>query len=114
MGGWRVNDDDEEEDFLWTGMNSRLELPAEEKKGHRRHHQRSLTGGSVGFGYAGVGRSSEKGRTDGGGRRGGGTESPENYFSVRGMSVSTTDLGGGGRGSLRPSSVRSLQMSPKD
>lgn len=110
VGGWRVNDDDEEEDVLWTGMNSRLELPAEEKKGHWRHHQRSLTGGSAGFGYAGVARSPEKVRMEGGGRRGGG-ESPESYFVARGMSGSTTDLGGGGRGPLRPSSVRSLQMS---
>lgn len=112
MGGWRVNDDDEEEDVLWTGMNSRLELPAEEMKGHRRHHQRSFTGGSAGFGYAGVGRSPEKVRMEGGGRRGGG-ESPESYFVAGGMSRSTTDLGGGGRMSLRPSSVRSLQMSPQ-
>ncbi len=94
-------------------MNSRLELPAEEKKGLGRHHRRSYTGGSAGFGYARVERSPGKGRMEGGGWRGGG-ESPESYFVARGMGGSTTDLAGGGfggRGSLRPSSVRSLQMS---
>lgn len=115
LGGWRVNDDDEEEDVLWTGMNSRLELPAEEKKGKRKHHQRSYTGGSAGFGYTGVERSLGKGRMEGSGWRGGG-ESPDSYFAAGGLGGSMMDLGGGGfggRGSLRPSSVRSLQMSPK-
>ncbi|KAF2472803.1 uncharacterized protein BDR25DRAFT_341634 [Lindgomyces ingoldianus] len=42
VGGWRVPGDDDEE-ALWMGMNSRLELPAVMPK---RKHQRSLTGGS--------------------------------------------------------------------
>ncbi|KAF2261329.1 hypothetical protein CC78DRAFT_359363 [Lojkania enalia] len=42
VGGWRVPGDDEEE-ALWMGMNSRLELPAAIPK---RKHQRSLTSGS--------------------------------------------------------------------
>ncbi|KAF2732934.1 hypothetical protein EJ04DRAFT_299312 [Polyplosphaeria fusca] len=42
VGGWRLPGDDEEE-ALWMGMNSRLELPAVLPA---RKHQRSLTGGS--------------------------------------------------------------------
>ncbi|KAF2713218.1 hypothetical protein K504DRAFT_461776 [Pleomassaria siparia CBS 279.74] len=43
VGGWRVPGDNDEE-ALWMGMNSRLELPAVVPK--QRKHQRSLTGGS--------------------------------------------------------------------
>lgn len=45
VGGWRVPGSDDD-DVLWTSMNSRLELPAlpDERK---RHHQRSLTSGSM-------------------------------------------------------------------
>ncbi|KAF2870889.1 hypothetical protein BDV95DRAFT_629345 [Massariosphaeria phaeospora] len=42
VGGWRLPGNDDEE-ALWMGMNSRLQLPAVIAK---RHHQRSLTGGS--------------------------------------------------------------------
>ena len=45
VGGWRVSGNDDEE-ALWMGINSRLELPAALPK--RKHHQRSLTGGSQG------------------------------------------------------------------
>lgn len=51
VGGWRLdNRSDDDEDALWTNMNSRLELPAD----HIRRHHRSLTGeGRVsGFGAA--------------------------------------------------------------
>ncbi|KAF2744387.1 hypothetical protein M011DRAFT_373474, partial [Sporormia fimetaria CBS 119925] len=41
VGGWRVTNNEEEE-ALWAGMNSRLELPAVVPRNHRR----SLTGGS--------------------------------------------------------------------
>jgi hypothetical protein len=41
VGGWRLdNRSDEDEDALWTGINSRLELPSD----HVRRHHRSLTG----------------------------------------------------------------------
>lgn len=45
IGGWRVPGSDDD-DVLWTSMNSRLELPAivDDRK---RHHQRSLTSGSI-------------------------------------------------------------------
>ncbi|KAF2821045.1 hypothetical protein CC86DRAFT_397556 [Ophiobolus disseminans] len=42
VGGWRAPGDDDEE-ALWMGMNSRLQLPADNVP--RRHH-RSLTGGA--------------------------------------------------------------------
>ncbi|PSN71330.1 hypothetical protein BS50DRAFT_584833 [Corynespora cassiicola Philippines] len=42
VGGWRLPGDEDEE-ALWMGINSRLELPAVIPK---RKHQRSLTGGS--------------------------------------------------------------------
>jgi hypothetical protein len=42
VGGWRVSGGDDEE-ALWMGINSRLELPTARPK---RRHQRSLTGGS--------------------------------------------------------------------
>jgi hypothetical protein len=42
VGGWRVPGDDDEE-ALWMGINSRLQLPAETPT---RRHARSLTGGA--------------------------------------------------------------------
>lgn len=42
VGGWRLGGDDDYE-AAWTNINSRLELPAE----HSRRHKRSLTGGSI-------------------------------------------------------------------
>jgi hypothetical protein len=44
VGGWRL-DAPSEDDFLWTSFNSRLELPAD----HVRRHRRSLTSGSQRF-----------------------------------------------------------------
>ncbi|KAM0317090.1 hypothetical protein ACHAO8_002655 [Botrytis cinerea] len=44
VGGWRLGDSGSDDDALWTNMNSRLELPANHG---RRHHQRSLTSGSI-------------------------------------------------------------------
>jgi hypothetical protein len=43
VGGWRVGGADD--DVLWTSMNSRLELPAD----HVRRHRRSATSGSQNF-----------------------------------------------------------------
>lgn len=43
VGGWRLDKSSDDEDALWTGINSRLELPAD----HTRRHHRSLTGGSM-------------------------------------------------------------------
>jgi hypothetical protein len=44
VGGWRLSSGDGDDDALWIGMNSRLELPAVPTD-TRRHH-RSLTAGS--------------------------------------------------------------------
>jgi len=43
VGGWRLEKGNDEE-AIWTSLNSRLELPAEHG---RRHHRRSLTSGSL-------------------------------------------------------------------
>ncbi|KAE9363684.1 hypothetical protein N431DRAFT_356705 [Stipitochalara longipes BDJ] len=43
VGGWRLDRSSDDEDALWTSINSRLELPAD----HTRRHHRSLTGGSM-------------------------------------------------------------------
>lgn len=42
VGGWRL-DNPSDDDTLWTNINSRLELPAD----HVRRHRRSLTSGSM-------------------------------------------------------------------
>ncbi|TVY16040.1 hypothetical protein LARI1_G004930 [Lachnellula arida] len=41
VGGWRLRSEEQEEEEVWTKINSRLELPAE----HGRRHRRSATGG---------------------------------------------------------------------
>jgi hypothetical protein len=43
VGGWRLDKSSDDDDALWTGINSRLELPAD----HTRRHYRSSTGGSM-------------------------------------------------------------------
>ncbi|KAF4635885.1 hypothetical protein G7Y89_g2210 [Cudoniella acicularis] len=43
VGGWRLDNPSGEDDALWTKTNSRLELPAD----HVRRHKRSLTSGCV-------------------------------------------------------------------
>jgi len=42
VGGWRL-DNPSDDDVLWTNINSRLELPAD----HVKRHRRSLTSGSM-------------------------------------------------------------------
>ncbi len=43
VGGWRLDNPSDDDDSLWTKINSRLELPADHG---RRHHHRSPTSGS--------------------------------------------------------------------
>ncbi|KAK8188052.1 hypothetical protein HDK77DRAFT_55312 [Phyllosticta capitalensis] len=50
VGGWRMPGDGQEE-ALWIGINSRLELPAVKPERQRKHH-RSLTGGSQKFSWS--------------------------------------------------------------
>ncbi|KAI4209616.1 MAG: hypothetical protein LQ351_007465 [Letrouitia transgressa] len=45
IGGWAIPSS-EQEDVLWTTMNSRLELPAAKNESRQRHHRRSITSGS--------------------------------------------------------------------
>ena len=45
VGGWRFPGPDDE-DGLWTSMNSRLELPSTSVE-RKRHHRRSFTSGSM-------------------------------------------------------------------
>jgi hypothetical protein len=73
VGGWRLdNPNSEEDEALWTKINSRLELPAE----HGRRHRRSLTGGLE------MGRGREEGMVMNTGRaRTPPTE--EGYFGVQ-------------------------------
>ncbi|CZS97248.1 uncharacterized protein RAG0_06414 [Rhynchosporium agropyri] len=65
VGGWRIEkdtgdgngSDNEGAEGLWTRINSRLELPAEQ---HVRKHHRSLTAGSVMAGGSGGGMGGKK------------------------------------------------------
>ncbi|KAL9615431.1 MAG: hypothetical protein Q9167_000109 [Letrouitia subvulpina] len=45
IGGWAIPSS-EQDDVLWTTMNSRLELPAAKSESRQRHHRRSITSGS--------------------------------------------------------------------
>lgn len=83
VGGWRIpspNDDDP-----WLNMNSRLELPTMMDGGRRNHH-RSRTSGSL----ASIPIPTKSPPTQS--FRPSGTASPEEYFSHRISSKSTTAL----------------------
>ncbi|KAF2722869.1 hypothetical protein K431DRAFT_283379 [Polychaeton citri CBS 116435] len=98
VGGWRVSGTDDEE-ALWMGMNSRLELPAIPKA---RHHARSLTGGS-GSGHVSppdlvrtpIGSKASALAGSGKRRSLSGTASPEGYFTMpyRGSMTALTTAG---------------------
>lgn len=113
VGGWRIPGSDDD-DILWTSMNSRLELPAivDERK---RNHRRSLTSGSLSS-MPLLPRSSTRSlvRTPTS-LYGADTASQEGYFSNRRTSKSTTDLDtvSGGKPSLshKTSSISSFSMS---
>ncbi len=90
VGGWRFPGHDEE-DVLWTSMNSRLELPATVDD-RKFHHRRSLTSGSLSSASLVI-RSPVRSRA----RtptsiRAAGSTSPEEYFVDRPPSRSTTVL----------------------
>ena len=96
VGGWRIpSPGQEDEDGLWTSMNSRLELPTAGDE-RQRHHRRSYTGGSLG-GMPPVMLSPARSRArtpvsrrDASG--GWGEDALGGYFSARTLSKSTTDL----------------------
>lgn len=90
VGGWRIPGSDDD-DVLWTSMNSRLELPAivDERK---YNHHRSFTSGSLSA--ASIITSSRPrsfARTPSSTHAAGNT-SPEEYFANRAASKSTTAL----------------------
>ena len=92
VGGWRIQDPNDEDDENWTSMNSRLELPAM-IDGRPRHHHRSRTSGSlasVALPPKSPGQS--RARTPTSGIRVSETASTEEYFANRTPSKSTTAL----------------------
>lgn len=92
VGGWRLQEDDEEE-ALWIGINSRLELPAAQM----RRHQRSLTGSRLSSGVVSpeLVRTPLTIRTTGRGMRGArsGAASPEGYFNMPPTGMTNLDRG---------------------
>ena len=96
VGGWRIpSPGQEDEDGLWTSMNSRLELPiaGDEKQ---RHHRRSYTGGSLGgIPPVVLSPARSRARTPVSRREASGVWGEDalgGYFSARTPSKSTTDL----------------------
>lgn len=90
VGGWR-NPGTDDEDAIWTSLNSRLELPAL-VDGRSRNHHRSRTSGSlttVSLPLKSPVRSRARTPTS---VRVGGPTSPEEYFANRAPSKSTTAL----------------------
>lgn len=91
VGGWRIPGT-EDEDELWTSMNSRLELPALGDEG-RRHHHRSRTYGSLStyrLPLKSAGQS--RARTPTGSMSAVRSPSPDEYFTERKASKSTSAL----------------------
>ena len=84
VGGWRIPGPDGEDDELWTSMNSRLELPAM-VEGRQRNHHRSRTSGSLNSSRL----PSKSARAWSPHDR---SASPEEYFTNRRSSKSTTAL----------------------
>lgn len=85
VGGWRIPGT-EDEDAVWTSLNSRLELPAM-VDGRLRNHHRSRTSGSLTLKSPVQSRARTPTSV-----RVGGVSSPEEYFANRAPSKSTTDL----------------------
>ncbi|KAL9100594.1 MAG: hypothetical protein Q9163_004053 [Psora crenata] len=90
VGGWRVPGPDDE-DVLWTNMNSRLELPTV-ADGRQRHHHRARTSSSLtAWPLPPTPPTSWRVRTPTGGHHGRST-SPQEYFRTQQPSKSTTSL----------------------
>ncbi len=92
VGGWRVPGTDDE-DAIWTSLNSRLELPAV-IDGRRPNHHRSRTSGSLtNMSLPLTSPVSSRARTPTSVRVGGRTSPEESeYFANRAPSKSTTAL----------------------
>ena len=90
LGGWRLPGPDDD-DSLWTNMNSRLELPTL-ADGRQTHHHRSQTSGSMtNMVLPSTSPTSSRARTPTRGQIGR-PSSPEEYFRNRPPSKSTTSL----------------------
>ncbi len=90
VGGWRFPGHNDE-DVLWTSMNSRLELPANVDD-RKRHHRRSLTSGSLSS-VPSVTRSPARSRArTPNNSQAPGNASPKEYFVDRPLSRSITAL----------------------
>lgn len=91
VGGWRIPGT-EDEDELWTSMNSRLELPVIGDEG-RRNHYRSRTSGSLStYRLPAKSPGQSRARTPSASMYVGRSTSPEEYFANRIVSKSTTAL----------------------
>ena len=90
MGGWRVPGT-EDEDALWTSMNSRLELPAM-VDGRRHFHHRSRTSGSLTAVSLSLKSPIQSRARTPASVRVGGSLSSEEYITNREPSKSTTSL----------------------
>lgn len=91
VGGWRIPDS-EDDDGLWTSMNSRLELPAISDERRHNHHHRSWTAGSLPSTHL-IPRSLVKfARKPSSGVHAAGNASIEEYFVSDASSKSTTAL----------------------
>ncbi|KAL8788871.1 MAG: hypothetical protein Q9195_007085 [Heterodermia aff. obscurata] len=96
VGGWRIpSPGQEDEDGLWTSMNSRLELPIAGDE-RQRHHRRSYTGGSLGgMPPVMLSPARSRARTPVSRREasgGWGEDALGGYFGARTSSKSSTDL----------------------
>ncbi|CAG8955131.1 hypothetical protein HYFRA_00007146 [Hymenoscyphus fraxineus] len=104
VGGWRLDNQSEEEEGLWTKINSRLELPAD----HGRRHKRSLTSGSLPssinpFGGALGMAEVKRGRKD--------EETPGMAMNTgRARTPPTTNLGGAGAGQEKDAFEKGVLM----
>ncbi|MCJ1278334.1 hypothetical protein MMC21_006149 [Puttea exsequens] len=91
VGGWRFPGPDDDDDDAWENMNSRLELPVLVNDSRTRHHHRSRTSGSLASASSLANPSAHSSAR---------TPpnmiplvaSPDDYFTKRGSSKSTTAL----------------------
>ncbi len=91
VGGWRIPGT-EDEDELWTSMNSRLELPAIGNE-RRRNHYRSRTSGSLNtYRLSMKSHGQSRTRTPSDNIYAARSTSPEEYFTNHMASKSTTAL----------------------
>ena len=90
VGGWRVPSS-EDEDVLWTHMNSRLELPALADNRARNHHRSSTSSTLIAIPMLTPSPTQSRARTPTRSQTGH-PPSPEEYFANRRPSKSTSSL----------------------